>query len=123
MNKNFKKVCFAFFALFINKETAKQKNYVNNHCCPKCGSENVQVNVDIQTNGALAKGFAGCSDCESTWQDQYRLVGFDNLVSPQQNLSYFEDMYKDQQQRIVAYNEQITRHKRLKLLDGLNDFY
>lgn len=73
-------------AIFGNKETAKQKAYVASHCCPSCGSENVQINVSIQTNGFVATGFAGCSDCKSTWDDKYCLIGFDNLKVPQQSV-------------------------------------
>jgi len=79
MKKLIKKIRFA---LFGNKETAKQKTYASNHCCPSCGSENVQINVSIQTNGFVATGFAGCSDCEATWDDKYSLIGFDNLKIP-----------------------------------------
>lgn len=82
MKKLMKNICLA---LFGNKEIAKQKNYVANHCCPNCGSEDVQVNVSIETNGIVATGFAGCSACESTWDDKYSLVGFENLKVPQQS--------------------------------------
>lgn len=40
---------------------------------------NVQANVGIEADGLSAWGLVGCSDCESTWIDRYRLVGFDNL--------------------------------------------
>ena len=59
----------------------QQENYVarDGQFCPNCGGNNIQANVGIEADGLSAWGRVGCSDCESTWMDQYRLVGFDNL--------------------------------------------
>lgn len=84
MNRSILK--FINYFIFRSADINRQKKYVGNHCCPNCGSENTQMNVSIQTNGFVATGFAGCSDCESTWNDRYSLIGFDNLKVPHQNI-------------------------------------
>ncbi len=59
----------------------RQNDYVaGNGCfCPNCGSRNIEANVALETDGLTAWGRVGCSQCESTWQDQYNLVGFSDL--------------------------------------------
>ena len=61
----------------------QQKNYVagNGQFCPNCGGNNIEANVALDADGASAWGSVGCSDCESTWHDQYRLVGFSDLAA------------------------------------------
>jgi len=120
MKKLIKKIRFA---IFKNEEIEKQKNYVANHCCPNCHGENVEVNVSIETNGFVATGFAGCSDCESTWQDQYSLVGFHSLEIPPQSILYFVAIYNGQHQRITSYDERSGRARALEMLGGISDFY
>ena len=67
----------------------RQENYVanNGHFCPNCGSNNIEANVALEADGLAAWGRVGCSDCESTWNDQYRLIGFNNLESTKNEAS------------------------------------
>lgn len=59
----------------------RQNDYVaGKGCfCPNCGSRNIEANVALETDGLTAWGRVGCSQCESTWHDQYKLVGFSDL--------------------------------------------
>lgn len=44
--------------------------------CPACGSENVSAN---EWDGEGACQEVECEDCGATWNDVYKMVGFDNL--------------------------------------------
>lgn len=59
----------------------QQANYLVQHgqCCPNCGSRDIEANVVLDADGLTAKGQVGCSNCDSTWKDQYRLIGFTDL--------------------------------------------
>lgn len=70
-----KEIYFTFF----KKEkiiVIMKKSYVSNHCCPSCGSENVQVNVQIETNGPLAKWFADTANLLGDALCSSRFTGF-----------------------------------------------
>lgn len=74
----------------------QQENYVarDGQFCPNCGANNVQANVGIEADGLSAWGRVGCSECESTWMDQYRLVGFDNLeATPLKEISSVAEVF------------------------------
>ena len=46
--------------------------------CPVCGSDQIEGGqFDVDQHTATQK--MGCNDCESDWQDTYRLVGYVNL--------------------------------------------
>jgi len=59
----------------------RQNDYVaGKGCfCPNCGSRNIEANVALEADGFTAWGRVGCSQCEFTWHDQYKLVGFSDL--------------------------------------------
>ena len=85
------RVANAFMA--FDKETPAidrpQENYIanNGQLCPNCGGGNIEANVALEADGLAAWGRVGCSDCESTWNDQYRLIGFDNLETTKNEAS------------------------------------
>ncbi|MCK5607650.1 hypothetical protein KAR91_37545 [Candidatus Pacearchaeota archaeon] len=58
------------------------KEYVEkgDSSCPVCGSVEVEGgSVDI--DGVIACQYVHCKDCESEWQDMYRLTGFKLVVN------------------------------------------
>lgn len=72
---------FGAFDESISSVNEQQRDYIarNGQFCPNCGSSHIEAEVALEADGLVAWGRIGCSDCESTWNDQYRLVGFDNL--------------------------------------------
>lgn len=63
--------------------TAKLTNqeYADNagHC-PVCESDEIEGCEGVRIEDNLALQDVYCLDCESTWTDVYRLVGYGNLV-------------------------------------------
>lgn len=47
--------------------------------CPVCGSDDLDVDGDMETDGADAHRPAKCECCGATWNDLYLLVGYDDL--------------------------------------------
>lgn len=45
--------------------------------CPYCRSENLQSGPNTKTDGDYIITTVFCHDCHKTWQDVYRLVGYD----------------------------------------------
>lgn len=58
-----------------------QEDYVsgNGNFCPNCRSIDIEANIALEADGLTAWGRVGCSNCKSTWNDQYRLAGFSDL--------------------------------------------
>ena len=46
--------------------------------CPFCGSESIDGGT-IQTDSDIAWRYCSCDDCNSEWEDQYRMVGYNTL--------------------------------------------
>jgi hypothetical protein len=52
--------------------------------CPVCGCDEIEGDsVDIQ--GAYAVQEVRCLQCEHSWSDVYKLMGYNNLVDPDNN--------------------------------------
>jgi len=48
-------------------------------CCPHCGSQEVHSFDGFPENSATAQNVE-CLECESTWVEQYQLVGYKDLI-------------------------------------------
>lgn len=46
--------------------------------CPQCGATNITGGF-VEIEGCKAFQKVGCNSCDATWNDIYRLVGYDNL--------------------------------------------
>jgi formate dehydrogenase maturation protein FdhE len=47
--------------------------------CPLCGSRNIE-SESIEADGTVAWAFTKCHDCESEWNDLYKLTAYDILT-------------------------------------------
>lgn len=58
----------------------QQREYLERHGnrCPSCKEEDITYN-SIEADGDVAWSRGHCPSCGSTWTDQYKLIGFDNL--------------------------------------------
>ncbi|NOS75361.1 MAG: hypothetical protein HOP36_12675 [Methyloglobulus sp.] len=76
---------FAAFDEEVPTVDKQQKDYVANKglICPKCGADDIESTGSVEIDGPIGFGNVECSNCKATWTDQYRIVGFDNLVVEQ----------------------------------------
>jgi hypothetical protein len=44
--------------------------------CPHCGSGQVSADSGVEVEGATAWQEVGCGDCQETWHDVYKLIGW-----------------------------------------------
>ena len=49
--------------------------------CPNCDGDNITAER-LQADGDVAWGNVSCTDCEATWVDQFKLIGFSELTDP-----------------------------------------
>lgn len=61
--------------------TSKQYLEEGGGKCPNCHSSNITADV-VQVD-AEAWAEVTCDDCKATWQDVYKLMGYDNLQIPE----------------------------------------
>ena len=56
-----------------------QRQYVkrSGNLCPFCHSHNIEGNGSIQSDADYVWQNITCLDCHKTWQDLYKLVGYD----------------------------------------------
>lgn len=74
------------------------QEYVNNKGtnCPFCGSENITVD-NAETDGNTASQTCYCSDCNSDWEDIYKLQGY-NIINDNSDIAFdklFEEVLDD----------------------------
>lgn len=50
-----------------------------NAACPICDSYNIASVEAIEQDGDIAWQAIECRECEATWVDQYKLIGYSNL--------------------------------------------
>lgn len=49
--------------------------------CPNCGSEKVFMQ-DIKSLDYRIIRYCNCDDCNATWDEVFRIVGYENLETP-----------------------------------------
>ncbi len=60
------------------KKTPEEYAAVKGVCCPACGSFNTSGGP-VDVDGGYAFQEIDCLECDSSWTDVYRLVGYINL--------------------------------------------
>lgn len=51
--------------------------------CPNCGGPHVQGDRSVEVDGGTAWQNCSCTECEATWTDNYKLVGYSDLAIPE----------------------------------------
>jgi len=64
------------------KVSDKQHASRQGTACPACGSNDITAN---EWDGEDACQQVECNECGSTWNDVYKMTGFDNLVDADGN--------------------------------------
>lgn len=63
------------------KKPVTQDVFLANPCkCPACGSDQVEGG-SIEVNAGGAYQAVSCKDCQATWNEVYKLVGYSELVN------------------------------------------
>jgi hypothetical protein len=64
-----------------HKTDVQQENYLRTRgkFCPNCCSMNIESHGSMEADGDLVWSHVICSDCSSTWQENYRLESFSDL--------------------------------------------
>lgn len=58
--------------------------------CPVCGSDNIEANgSDVQ--GETCYQDVSCNECDASWNDVYKLVGYDDLKDEQGTIIPHDD--------------------------------
>lgn len=47
--------------------------------CPSCGSDNLSGAGRADTEAGIAWQKISCDDCDATWNDKYKMIGYDDL--------------------------------------------
>lgn len=69
----------------LNQETltidSQNDAYVSNsgNLCPNCGSKHIEASGKLEADSGIAWGNVSCKNCNSTWTDQFRLMGYSDL--------------------------------------------
>ena len=50
--------------------------------CPYCGSLHIEGVAGVNVEGGMALQEIRCLDCDSAWQDIYRLIGYQPVGNP-----------------------------------------
>lgn len=61
--------------------TADEYRLDNGNHCPNCGSEKV-VSTDTKILFYRIIRYCRCDDCYATWDEVFRIVGYENLETP-----------------------------------------
>lgn len=60
-------------------KTDRQYIKTSGQQCPSCEAHEVTTVDHVETDGGSAWQEVKCDSCEATWQDIYKLTGYDNL--------------------------------------------
>lgn len=66
----------------VTAKEKQQEDYVAKHglVCPNCGSDQIESTGTVEIDGPIGFGPVECKHCKATWNDQYGIVGLDNLT-------------------------------------------
>ena len=72
---------------------SSNENYVRHlgQRCPTCGAYRVVATRLVETDDASAWQEMICFECNATWQDIYKLVGYDNLKGAEDDTAQTAD--------------------------------
>ena len=63
--------------------TKTNEQYIEtSYRCPSCDSIDITSVDDVETDSNSAWQNIECNSCKVTWQDVYKLTGYDNLTKP-----------------------------------------
>jgi predicted Zn-ribbon and HTH transcriptional regulator len=75
---------------FQSTETATEQNYMewadkDQTRCPVCRSDMITAGPSETISEALMISPIKCEDCESTWVENYKLTGYDDITYKKEN--------------------------------------
>ncbi len=61
-------------------EPLTQKQFIEEggSCCPSCKGSDIE-SEGIEVDGSIAWAEVSCNECSATWQELYKICGYDNL--------------------------------------------
>jgi transposase-like protein len=66
--------------MHTSKELNKKYLVSDGSFCPVCGSDNISAIGPLTSNAGTVDQRVECPDCNSSWDDNYELVGIDNIT-------------------------------------------
>lgn len=65
-----------------DKPKLSEAEYVANggSRCPMCNSFNIRTTDEMDPNGTIGLQEVKCASCGATWQDRWKLDGYENIT-------------------------------------------